>query len=88
MKIKETVKTETRNLHCDSCGIALGNYLYGKGGIEERAYIFGKYSHRLPDIICRNCWSEGYSVENPKYKEKVYSKEFLKRAGKFFEEKK
>jgi len=60
-------------LHCDSCGRELGDYLYGKGGIEERAHIFGHYSHRLPDIVCKECWREGYSVEYPKFPYKVYS---------------
>ena len=55
-------------LHCDSCDKSLGTYLYGVGGIEERAKIFGKYFHRLPDIICNECWSEGFTPENKKVK--------------------
>lgn len=66
-------------LHCDSCGKGLGDYLYGKGGVEEKAYILGNYTHRLPDVICHECWNEGYSVSTPKYPEKVYSKEYLAR---------
>ena len=58
-------------LHCDSCGKGLGNYLYGKGGIDEKAIIGKLYSSRLPDIICLECWKEGYSVENPKDRLKV-----------------
>ena len=53
-------------LHCDSCQKELGDYLYGKGGIEERAKIFRTGKISLPDIICNECWSEGYSMENPK----------------------
>ena len=60
-------------LHCDSCGKEMGTYLYGKGGIEERAYIF-QTGHMLPNIVCNQCWKEGYSVENPKDRLKVYGK--------------
>ena len=60
-------------LHCDSCGKALGTYLYGKGGIEEKALIFGNFSYRLPDIVCMECWNEGYSLERPKHAENVYN---------------
>ena len=41
--------------HCDECGKPLGTYLYGKGGVEERAHISRIYNHRLPDIICNKC---------------------------------
>ena len=64
-------------LHCDSCGKGLGTYLHGKGGIEEKAHIFGQYSSRLPDIVCNECWSDGFGIDNPKYPEKVYSKDYL-----------
>ena len=43
-------------LHCDECNKEVGSYLYGKGGIEERALIAN--THRLvgwPDIICFDC---------------------------------
>lgn len=51
-------------LHCDSCRKSLGTYLYGKGGIEERAHILGKYNAvALPDIVCNECWAEGYTTE-------------------------
>jgi len=44
-------------IHCDSCYKPLGEYLYGKGGIEERAMILGRQSSvSLPDIICNECW--------------------------------
>lgn len=66
-------------LHCDSCGKPLGTYLYGRGGIEKRAKVFGHYTGRLPDLVCNECWSDGFYVENPKYPEKVYSKEYLER---------
>lgn len=66
-------------LHCDSCGKALGTYLYGRGGIEERATIFKLPSGGLPDVLCNGCLDEGYSIENPKYPEKVYSQEYLNR---------
>jgi hypothetical protein len=58
-------------LHCDSCEGELGDYLYGKGGIEERAVIGRSFPHRLPDIVCNDCWKEGYSSENPKKKQYV-----------------
>ena len=41
--------------HCDECGKSLGTYLYGKGGVEERAHISGIYNRRLPDIVCNEC---------------------------------
>ena len=65
-------------LHCDSCGKPLGTYLYGNGGIEEKAFIKNQYSHRLPDIICKNCFKKGYDIENPKYPEKVFGKKVIK----------
>ena len=44
-------------IHCDVCGKAVGTYLYGCGGVEERAWIgpmrVGGY--RLPDIVCNEC---------------------------------
>jgi len=47
-------------LHCDKCGKKLSTYLYGSGGVEEKAVIIQtKYSRRgnvLPDIICNECW--------------------------------
>ena len=52
-------------LHCDNCGKSLGTYLYGKGGIEERAHISGLYNHRLPDITCNECL-QNYSKEEKK----------------------
>lgn len=33
-------------LHCDICGRYLGDYLYGEGGVEEKAII----KERLIDI--------------------------------------
>ncbi len=64
-------------LHCDSCGIGLGSYLYGKGGIEEVAHIFPNMSG-FPDVVCFDCWKDGYSVEKPRNYEKVYGrKEFV-----------
>lgn len=42
-------------LHCDECGKGLGEYLYGPGGIEERAMIVKTRGVGLPDIICNNC---------------------------------
>ena len=42
-------------LHCDRCGRALGTYLYGKGGIEEIAYIGTQQTPvSLPDMFCRD----------------------------------
>ena len=64
-------------LHCDSCGKSLGTYLLGKGGIMEKHHVGVYYQGRLPDIVCNECWDEGYSVENPKHPEKVYSEEYL-----------
>ena len=62
-------------LHCDSCGVGLGEYLYGIGGVAEKAIIFGScLSHRLPDILCLDCYKNGYSVENPKNYKKVCGK--------------
>jgi hypothetical protein len=56
-------------LHCDSCQRELGGYLYGKGGIEEIAHIFGRSNISLPDVICNQCWDEGYSLTNRKFNE-------------------
>lgn len=43
-------------LHCDKCKKKLGTYLYGPGGIEEKARIeFNKNTFILPDIICNDC---------------------------------
>lgn len=54
-------------IHCDSCQKELGDYLYGTGGIEERAHIFGKLAAMsLPDLVCNECWSEGYSETHRK----------------------
>ena len=47
-------------LYCDVCGRTLGDYLFGPGGIEERAVITNV--HRLvglPDIECFECFREG-----------------------------
>ena len=44
-----------RQLHCDRCGRPVGSYLYGKGGIEERAVIHGGTAISLPDITCYEC---------------------------------
>jgi len=45
--------------HCDVCGKSLGTYLYGKGGVEEKAWISGIRNHyRLPDIICKKCFNK------------------------------
>ena len=44
-------------LHCDNCGKELGEYLYGKGGIEERAIITNRnHPISLPDITCNECF--------------------------------
>ncbi len=46
-------------LHCDKCDKSLGEYLYGPGGIEERAVILGSVQgHRLPDTVCFDCYFE------------------------------
>lgn len=43
------------NLHCDRCGKNLGDYLFGKGGVEERAIIGELRQVGLPDITCYEC---------------------------------
>jgi hypothetical protein len=55
--------------HCDNCGKSLGAYLYGRGGVEEKAHITGIYNNRLPDtrlpdIICNECLKEGTKQSN------------------------
>ncbi|MCK4636175.1 MAG: hypothetical protein KAT32_04920 [Candidatus Moranbacteria bacterium] len=40
-------------IHCDICGRELGTYLYGKGGVEERAVITSAAC--LPDVVCFDC---------------------------------
>lgn len=65
-------------LHCDSCGNSLGTYLYGPGGVEEKAIIYGKYNHRLPDIVCKVCFRSGFSLNNPKDPIRVYGKKYEK----------
>lgn len=43
-------------LHCDNCDKPLGDYLYGKGGVEEVAIITNKFrSIGLPDVMCFEC---------------------------------
>lgn len=66
-------------LHCDSCGKGLGTYLFGKGGIEERARIFETKRYAIPDVVCNECWNEGYSVTNPKNPLKVYGEKYKER---------
>ena len=55
-------------LHCDRCGRPLGTYLYGKGGIEEVAWIGSKQSPvSVPDMNCKDrdiC--NDYRIHNPK----------------------
>lgn len=41
--------------YCDKCKKYLGNYLYGKGGVCEKATIIRKNEISLPDIICFEC---------------------------------
>ena len=43
-------------IHCDNCGKYLGDYLHGKGGVEEKARI-GHTTNliSMPNIICFNC---------------------------------
>ena len=53
-------------LHCDSCQKPLGEYLYGVGGIDERAVITNRNNPGLPDVVCHDCWREGYTSENRK----------------------
>lgn len=52
-------------LHCDICDKELGTYLFGKGGIEERAVIGKNTPNQLPDIICNEC------IESGKVKDKT-----------------
>ena len=42
-------------IHCNECNRYLGDYLYGKGGVEERAMIVGGNAVSMPDIICYEC---------------------------------
>jgi hypothetical protein len=46
-------------LHCDKCQKPLGDYLYGKGGVEERARITDGTATTLPDIVCYECIPKG-----------------------------
>ena len=47
-------------LHCDNCDRPLGDYLYGKGGVEEVAVITKNVrSVGLPDVICFECLNTG-----------------------------
>ena len=55
--------------HCDKCGRPLGTYLYGRGGVEERAHISGIYKRRPPDVICNECWRAGNKGDNMNAKE-------------------
>jgi hypothetical protein len=31
------------DFHCDNCGKFIGTFLYGKGGVEEKAFITNYY---------------------------------------------
>lgn len=42
-------------LHCDDCNRELGEYLFGKGGIEEIAHIGSFPIIGLPNIVCFRC---------------------------------
>lgn len=43
-------------IHCDKCDAYLGDYLYGKGGVAEKARIGATInSISLPDVVCLNC---------------------------------
>ena len=42
-------------LHCDRCGKELGTYLFGPGGIKERASIGPIRQVGLLDIVCFDC---------------------------------
>jgi hypothetical protein len=53
--------------HCDKCGKELGTYLFGKGGVEERAWIapfmrkeLNKVS--LPDMQCFDCYKKNHRL--------------------------
>jgi len=48
---------EKIKLQCDNCGKSLGTYLYGKGGVEEKAFIGCTRKVGLPDIECFECAS-------------------------------
>lgn len=42
-------------IHCDKCDRELGEYLFGKGGVEEKAHITNLRNIGLPDVVCFNC---------------------------------
>lgn len=42
-------------LHCDRCDKYLGEYLYGPGGVEERAVVGTTHGIGLPDVVCFDC---------------------------------
>lgn len=42
-------------IHCDKCDRYLGDFLYGKDGVEERARIVGGNAVSMPDVVCFEC---------------------------------
>ena len=43
-------------IHCDKCDRYLGDYLYGAGGVEEKARISPTMSQiSMSDIVCFDC---------------------------------
>jgi hypothetical protein len=53
-------------IHCDKCDRYLGDYLYGIGGVSEKARISGGNKVSMPDIVCFECESLG--LESKYYK--------------------
>ena len=48
-------------LHCDECRKPLGEYLYGKGGVAEKAVVKGGTGISLPDIVCYECCNKVFA---------------------------
>lgn len=42
-------------IHCDECGKYLGDYLYGNGGVEEKANVSGGSTISMLDVVCNEC---------------------------------
>lgn len=51
-------------LHCDSCNRYLGDYLYGKGGVAEKAVVSGGGAVQMPDVTCFQCLPQGNDLVN------------------------
>ncbi len=51
-------------VHCEICWEYLSDYLYGKGGAEEKAIIGTLRKTSLPDVVCFKCYPSGINLSN------------------------